>query len=130
MLSKIGIDASIVVQEYPVWVSGTYKGNYEGLVHIPTWTLGDEDEWLATYTPGDTRNQIHINDPKITQLVHGAEADGEEHAHGEGVAREAGKAGKDQRAQGKSSPSLPVPPKAGRGGGGRFPWFTKVTRSL
>ena len=72
MLSKIGIDASIVVQEYPVWISGTYKGNYEGLVHIPTWTLGDEDEWLATYTPGDTRNQIHINEPKITQLVHGA----------------------------------------------------------
>jgi len=72
MLSRIGIDASIVVQEYPVWISGTYKGNYEGLVHIPTWTLGDEDEWLATYTPGDTRNQIHINEPKVTQLVHGA----------------------------------------------------------
>jgi peptide/nickel transport system substrate-binding protein len=72
MLSKIGIDASIVVQEYPVWISGTYKGNYEGLVHIPTWTLGDEDEWLATYTPGDTRNQIHIDDPKITQIVQGA----------------------------------------------------------
>ena len=34
--------------------------------------MGDEDEWLATYTPGDTRNQIHINEPKVTQLVHGA----------------------------------------------------------
>jgi peptide/nickel transport system substrate-binding protein len=79
MLSKIGIDASIVVQEYPVWISSTYKGNYEGLVHVPTWTLGDEDEWLATYTPGDTRNQIHINDPKLTQLVHGsAEASSEQ----------------------------------------------------
>jgi peptide/nickel transport system substrate-binding protein len=72
MLSKIGIDASIVVQEYPVWISSTYKGNYEGLVHIPTWTLGDEDEWLATYTPGDTRNQIHINVPAVTQIVQGA----------------------------------------------------------
>lgn len=72
MLSKIGIDAGIVVQEYPVWISGTYKGNYEGLVHIPTWTLGDEDEWLATYTPGDTRNQVHLNEPKITSLVQGA----------------------------------------------------------
>ena len=40
MLSRIGIDASIVVQEYPVWISGTYKGNYEGLVHIPDVDVG------------------------------------------------------------------------------------------
>ncbi|MBI2202670.1 MAG: ABC transporter substrate-binding protein [Candidatus Rokubacteria bacterium] len=69
MLSKIGIDASIVPQEYPVWISKTYKGDYDGMVHIPSWTLGDEDEWLATYTPGDTRNQIHINEPGVTNLV-------------------------------------------------------------
>ncbi|MBI4561419.1 MAG: ABC transporter substrate-binding protein, partial [Candidatus Rokubacteria bacterium] len=69
MLSKIGIDASIVAQEYPVWIASTYKGNYEGMVHIPNWFLGDEDEWLATYTPGDTRNQIHLNDPQLTELV-------------------------------------------------------------
>jgi peptide/nickel transport system substrate-binding protein len=69
MLSKIGIDASIVSQEYPVWIASTYKGNFEGMVHIPNWTLGDEDEWLATYTPGDTRNQIHLDDPKLSDLV-------------------------------------------------------------
>jgi len=69
MLSKIGIEASIVTQEYPVWIARTYKGAYEGLVHIPAWTLGDEDEWLASYTPGDTRNHIHANDPKLTELV-------------------------------------------------------------
>lgn len=70
MLTKIGIDAAIVSQEYPVWISSTYKGSFEGLVHIPAWTLGDEDEWLATYTPGDTRNQIHLEDGRITELVH------------------------------------------------------------
>jgi peptide/nickel transport system substrate-binding protein len=69
MLSKIGIEASIVTQEYPVWIARTYKGSYEGMVHIPAWTLGDEDEWLAAYTPGDTRNHIHLNDPKLTELV-------------------------------------------------------------
>jgi peptide/nickel transport system substrate-binding protein len=69
MLAKLGIDASIVAQEYPVWISSTYKGNFEGLVHIPAWTLGDEDEWLATYTPGDTRNQLHLDEPKLTELV-------------------------------------------------------------
>ncbi len=69
MLSKIGVEASIVAQEYPVWIASTYKGNYDGLVHIPAWTLGDEDEWLAAYTPGDTRNQIHLDDPRLTELV-------------------------------------------------------------
>ena len=52
-----------------MWIASTYKGNFEGLVHIPAWTLGDEDEWLASYTPGDTRNHIHLNDPQITDLV-------------------------------------------------------------
>jgi peptide/nickel transport system substrate-binding protein len=78
MLSKIGIEASIVTQEYPVWIARTYKGVYEGMVHIPAWTLGAEDEWLATYTPGDTRNQIHLDDPKLTELVlHAREASDE-----------------------------------------------------
>ena len=69
MLSQLGVEASIVTQEYPVWIASTYKGNYDGIVHIPAWTLGDEDEWIATYTPGDTRNHIHLNDPKLTELV-------------------------------------------------------------
>jgi peptide/nickel transport system substrate-binding protein len=72
MLARLGIDASIVSQEYPVWISSTYKGNFEGFVHIPAWTLGDEDEWLATYTPGDTRNQLHLEDGKLTELIHAA----------------------------------------------------------
>ncbi len=72
MLGKIGIETSIVVQEYPVWIASTYKGNYEGLVHIPAWTLGEEEEWLASYTPGDTRNQTHLEDGKITELVRAA----------------------------------------------------------
>jgi len=69
MFSKVGIEASIVVQEYPVWIASTYKGNYEGLVHIPTWTLGEEEEWLGAYLPGDTRNQIHIEDGGLTELI-------------------------------------------------------------
>jgi ABC-type transport system substrate-binding protein len=39
------------------------------LVHIPPWTLGDEDEWLGAYLPGDTRNQIHLDDPKLNAIV-------------------------------------------------------------
>jgi peptide/nickel transport system substrate-binding protein len=69
MLSRLGIEAAIVVQEYPVWISSTYKGSFDGLVHIPAWTLGDEDEWLASYTPGDTRNQMHLDDPRLTELI-------------------------------------------------------------
>jgi len=68
-LSRIGINATIVSQEYPQWIKGTYKGNFHGLVHIPRWRLGDEDEWLGAYTPGNTRNQMHLDDPTITGLV-------------------------------------------------------------
>ena len=72
MLSKIGIDTTIAVHEYPVWISSVYKGSYEGLTHIPAWTLGDEDEWLATYLPGDTRNHLHLEDGAVTEVVKSA----------------------------------------------------------
>jgi peptide/nickel transport system substrate-binding protein len=72
MLGRIGIEASITVHEYPVWISSTYKGNYDGLAHIPAWTLGDEDEWLGAYLPGDTRNHIHLEDGKLTELIKAA----------------------------------------------------------
>jgi len=74
MLAKLGIDASLAIQEYPVWISSTYKGNFEGLVHLPVLTLGDEDDWLGAYTPGDTRNQLRLDDPKLTKLVQMARA--------------------------------------------------------
>jgi peptide/nickel transport system substrate-binding protein len=74
MLGKVGIDASLVIQEYPVWASNTSRGNFEGLAHIPAWTLGGEDEWLDAYTPGDPRNQLHLDDPKLTELVQATRA--------------------------------------------------------
>ena len=45
------------------------QGQLRGAGAHPAWTLGDEDEWLATYTPGDTRNQLHLDEPKLTELV-------------------------------------------------------------
>ena len=87
MLSKIGIEASIVVQEYPVWIASTYKGNYEGLVHIPAWTLGDEDEWLGAYTPGDTRNHIHVEDGRLTELIRLARQAPSEQARAQQIAQ-------------------------------------------
>jgi peptide/nickel transport system substrate-binding protein len=71
LLSKIGIEADIVAQEYPQWILHTYAGNFPelALVYIPQWVLGDEDEWLGSYLPGDTRNQTHANDPKLNEMV-------------------------------------------------------------
>ncbi|MBI4082225.1 MAG: ABC transporter substrate-binding protein [Candidatus Lambdaproteobacteria bacterium] len=71
MLGKVGIDLAIVAQDYPQWIKGTYAGNFPewALLHIPTWGLGDEDEWLGSYLPGDTRNQIHLQDAKFAEIV-------------------------------------------------------------
>ncbi|MBI4082224.1 MAG: ABC transporter substrate-binding protein [Candidatus Lambdaproteobacteria bacterium] len=71
MLGRVGIELEIVAQEYPQWIKHTYAGNFSewSLVHIPQWGLGDEDEWLGSYTPGDTRNHTHLNDPETTRLV-------------------------------------------------------------
>ncbi|MBI4082226.1 MAG: ABC transporter substrate-binding protein [Candidatus Lambdaproteobacteria bacterium] len=71
LLSKVGIEAEIVAQEYPQWIKHTYAGNFPemALVHIPRWGLGDDDEWLGSYLPGNTRNQTHLNDARINELV-------------------------------------------------------------
>ena len=73
-LRKVGIDASLAIQEYPVWASSTSRGNFEGLAHIPAWTLSDEDEWLQAYTPGDARNQLHLDEARLAGLVQSARA--------------------------------------------------------
>jgi len=73
MLATVGIDADIVVQEYPVWISSTYgKANYEGLVHAGPWQLAEEQEWLDACLPGNSRNHLHIDDPKLTELIRAA----------------------------------------------------------
>jgi len=71
ILAQVGIKANIRVQEYSVWIRDTYRGDYPhwSLVHIPGWSLGDEDEWLGAYTPGDTRNHILINDSRVNDIV-------------------------------------------------------------
>jgi ABC-type transport system substrate-binding protein len=71
LLSKIGIEAAIVSQDYAEWIKGTYAGNFPemALVFIGQWVLGDEDEWLGSYLPGDTRNQMHLDDPKLNAMV-------------------------------------------------------------
>ncbi|GBD11854.1 Heme-binding protein A [bacterium HR23] len=70
ILERIGIKTKIEAQEYSKWIRDTYRGNYTGgIVHIPGWSLGEEDEWLGAYTPGDTRNHILLNDPRVNDIV-------------------------------------------------------------
>lgn len=70
ILEKVGIRTKIEAQEYSKWIRDTYRGNYTGgIVHIPGWSLGEEDEWLGAYTPGDTRNHIMLDDPRVNDLV-------------------------------------------------------------
>ena len=68
-LSRIGIDAKIIVHEYTAWIQSIYAGKYDGMIHIPRWGLGDPDEYLHSYYPGDTRNHSHVDDAKLNQMI-------------------------------------------------------------
>lgn len=68
-LAKIGINAKLVVKDYAAHVATTVAGKYEGMA----WTIAyasftDPDDWVyQVYTPGETKNASHVDDPKVTE---------------------------------------------------------------
>ena len=68
-LAKVGIDADLKLQEYTAWLASTYTGKYDGIAYGPSMALGDPDEYLWTYAPGDVRNHSHVDDPKLNEML-------------------------------------------------------------
>jgi peptide/nickel transport system substrate-binding protein len=70
-LKDVGVNAEMKLQEYGAYMATTFVGKYEGMAMGPISIAWEPDSVLyGLYAPGQPRNSGHVNDPKITAMLH------------------------------------------------------------
>jgi peptide/nickel transport system substrate-binding protein len=69
-LKAVGIDARLDQKEYGAYVSTCFYGKFDSMAFGPQTPYLDPDNFLfGQYYPGELKNQSHINDPVIADLL-------------------------------------------------------------
>jgi peptide/nickel transport system substrate-binding protein len=72
-LKKIGVDASIKMQEYSAYIGTTFRGQFEGgntiVFGLETPFTEPHDFLFNHYHPKGTRNRVGVNDTKLTEMI-------------------------------------------------------------
>jgi len=69
-LKDVGIDAKLDQKEYGAYISSCFYGNFPSMTYGPQTPFLEPDSFLyGQYYPGEPRNQSHINDPVVADLL-------------------------------------------------------------
>ena len=69
-LKDIGIEARLDQKEYGAYAASCLVGKFESMTYGPQTPFLDPDNFLyGQYYPGEPKNQSHINDPVVTDLL-------------------------------------------------------------
>ena len=69
-LKDVGIDSKLDQKEYGAYVSSCFYGKFDSLTFGPQTPFLEPDNFLfGQYYPGETKNQSHINDPVVADML-------------------------------------------------------------
>jgi peptide/nickel transport system substrate-binding protein len=69
-LKDVGIDAKLDQKEYGAYISTCFNGNFPSMTYGPQTPFLEPDNFLfAQYYPGEPKNQSHIDDPVLADLL-------------------------------------------------------------
>ena len=69
-LKDVGIDAKLDTKEYGAYIASCFNGNFPSMAFGPQTPFLEPDNFLfAQYYPGEPKNQSHINDPIVADLL-------------------------------------------------------------
>jgi len=69
-LKEVGIGAKLDQKEYGAYISTCFYGKFDSMTYGPQTPFLDPDNFLfAQYYPGELKNQSHINDPVVADLL-------------------------------------------------------------
>jgi peptide/nickel transport system substrate-binding protein len=69
-LKDVGIDAKLVTKEYGAYISTTFYGKFDSMALGPQTGFQEPDNHLfGQYYPGELKNQSHINDPVVADML-------------------------------------------------------------
>ena len=69
-LKDVGIEAKLDQKEYGAFVSTCYYGKFDSMTFGPQTPFLDPDNYVyGTHYPGELKNQSHVDDPVVTDLL-------------------------------------------------------------
>jgi peptide/nickel transport system substrate-binding protein len=69
-LKDVGIDAKLETKEYGAYIATCFNGNFPSMTFGPQTPFLEPDNFLyAQYYPGEPKNQSHINDPVVADML-------------------------------------------------------------
>ncbi len=69
-LKDVGIDAKLDTKEYGAYISSCFNGKFDSMTYGPQTPFLEPDSFLfGQYFPGETKNQSHINDPVVADML-------------------------------------------------------------
>ncbi len=69
-LKDVGIDSKLDQKEYGAYISTCFYGKFDSLTYGPQTPFLEPDNFLfGQYYPGETKNQSHINDPVVADML-------------------------------------------------------------
>jgi peptide/nickel transport system substrate-binding protein len=69
-LKDVGIDAKIDQKEYGAYFASCFQGKFDSMTFGPQTNFLEPDGYLYSYyMPGEPKNQSHINDPIVADLI-------------------------------------------------------------
>jgi peptide/nickel transport system substrate-binding protein len=69
-LKDVGIDTRLDQKEYGAYVSTCFYGRFDSMAYGPQTPFVDPDSFVYPYYhPGEPRNQSHINDPVVADML-------------------------------------------------------------
>src|SRR5215510_7457149 len=69
-LKDVGIDAKLDQKEYGAYIASCFNGNFPSMTYGPQTPFLDADNFLyAQYYPEEPKNQSHINDPVVADML-------------------------------------------------------------
>jgi peptide/nickel transport system substrate-binding protein len=69
-LKDVGIEAKLDTKEYGAYIATCFNGNFPSMAFGPQTPFLEPDNFLfAQYYPGEPKNQSHINDPVVADML-------------------------------------------------------------
>jgi peptide/nickel transport system substrate-binding protein len=69
-LKDVGIDAKLDQKEYGAYISTCFYGKFDSMTYGPQTPFLEPDNFLfGQYYPGELKNQSHINDPVVADML-------------------------------------------------------------
>jgi peptide/nickel transport system substrate-binding protein len=68
-LKSAGIEARLDQKEYGAYFSTCFLGKFDSMAFGPQPPFLEPDGYLSQYVPGEPRNQSHVNDPVVTEMI-------------------------------------------------------------